>query len=362
MVAPNLLGENKSTTAPNLLKNTEPTPAPPPTPKPSIINVDTVDMSDEPKATSPQTKAPTSPGGAFYQHGNAPIIAMQQALINLSKEMVSHGVHDVADRTTPKDEHVNGSNAFMNFLVNNYVNKAKVSGKTLSTTKPDVNINDAKENDNIKAIFDTMTRIGAPGSQQRPDGVWGPLTNNALKQVYALSHTMLELKKDMGLSISGYSESDLAAFHNAIPDDIKSVKDINTKVSMAAIATTSLNKIRNFYDNFRETVLNNPNFHAHIVQNKPLMIDKVKRDKIELSDYEMKLYEQHKATPFDIKINGKLATLMPYDLSSMEAFKKFCARTVAFSEADRALINANDKGAINSFLSQVVSALQEKGE
>lgn len=330
---------------------------------PSLTVPEQVDQqtANQPINQEELNNSPQTHNNEFYQHGNAPIVAMQQALVNLSKDMASHNIHDVADRTTDKGELVSGSNPFMTFLVTSYLNKAKTSGKQLVNTdlKQPVRMDTAKENDNLKGVLNTINRIGTPGTEQRPDGVWGPRTNNALKQIYALAYAMMELKKDMGLTVEGYSDSDLEELHSLVPDDINTVKNINEKVSKALGITKNLNKLRGLYDNFRETVLNDPNYRAHIAQEKPLVVEKAKAAQTQLSDYEAKVYEQNKSTQFNINIDGKPVAVMPYDLSNMQAFKKFCNRSGAFAPEEIAALNKDDKAALNKCLMQVIDGLKE---
>jgi hypothetical protein len=356
--------------------NIAPQPAPAPAPAPAVVPkvVPKLDDSVTPtpptptKTITPQdlpnVNAPAAPSAAFYQHGNKPIIAMQQALINFSRDIASNAI-DVTDRTTDKGEFLTGSNPFMNFLVTSYLNKARVSGKQLVDTdlRQPTRMDSAKKNDNFKGVLATINRIGTPGgpgTEQRPDGIWGPRTNNALKQVAGLAHTMLEVKKDMGLGISGYSETDLAQLQSAIPDDINSLKNINEKVAKAIVIAKSLDKLRALYDDFRETILKNPTYSAHISQAKPLVVEKGKNPNITLTDQDVRSYVEHKNIPFTINIDGKPTTIMPYNLSNVTAFQQFYAKSLNVPVADLGAPGEKDMTkALSEFLSKVINGLKE---
>jgi len=345
---------------------TVPAPAATPAPAPKVVPKLDDPVTPAPNKTItpqdlPNAKTPATPSGAFYEHGNKPIVAMQQALINFAKDISSNNI-DVADRNTEKGEFLTGSNPFMNFLVTSYLNKAKVSGKQFVDTdlRQPTRTDTAKDNDNFKGVLATINRIGTPGAEQRPDGIWGPRTNNALKQVAGLAHTMLEVKKDMGLGISGYSDTDLSELQSAIPNDINSVKNINDKISKAMIIAKSLDKLRALYDDFRETILNNQTYRAHIAQEKPLVVEKGKSPQITLTDQDVQSYVAHKNIPFTINIDGIPTTIMPYNLSNKEAFQKFYAKSLNVPVADLGVPGEKDMTkALSEFLSKVINGLKE---
>lgn len=290
---------------------------------------------------------------------------MQQLLINVASNISNHQIHDVEHRV---DEHGNalaGSDPFMNFLVSNYINKAKPLGKQLINT--DVNMptrmDTSKYNDNLKGILQSIKRIGTPGVEQSPDGIWGPRTNNALKQIYALAYMMVSLIKDMELSINNYSEADLANFHNDIPED-QSKLNLNQQNKAAEVLINDLNKFINMYNEFREIIFTNPKYSSLISQEKPLMIDTGKpKQSNELNLQEQELYNQLKAVQVNAMINGQKVAITPYDLSSMSNFKKFLLRNnnleaFQLSEEEKSAFEKNDTNLLNKLVGQVLSGLE----
>lgn len=302
---------------------------------------------------------------SFYQQGLSPIKAMQQALINISQDISSHNIHSVSDRYSKEDEGsrdlLTGANAFMNFMVNNYMNKAKTTGKQLVNTdiRQPTRMDTAKPNDNFKGVLDTIQRIGTPGQEHKPDGNWGSRTNNALKQVYSLAHALMGVINDMGLQLDSYTDKDLEELYNLIPPDITKVS-INEKVQKAGIIAKNLDKLRGLYDTFRESILNNKTYRAHIVQEKPLTISKQQTTVPSLSDYEKSLYEKYKATEIDATLNGKKITVMPYNLTSMDNFKKFLnSKKNILTQEELVAVNNNDQQTINKFLIEIATGLEQ---
>lgn len=314
----------------------------------------------------PEQAAPSSDSSHFYQQGLLPIKQMQQAIINLSKDIASHNIMDVADRTTAKGDLLTGSNPFLNFLVSSYMNVAKTTGKQLVNTdvKQPVRMDTAKINDNFKGVLETLTRIGTPGSERAADGNWGPRTNNALKQIYSLAYALTKVTEDMGVQLSSmYGEQDLAEFYNSIPADPTKL-NINDKIQKASVLAKNLDKLRALYDSFRDKIFNNPNYKAHISQEKPLFVRKNQQPLAPaLNKQELSLYTKHKATELDVTLNGQAVTIMPYNLSSMDAFKKFInskSKIAGISPQQIDAINKGDKMLLNQFLMEVADGLNKE--
>lgn len=313
-----------------------------------------------------QPATPTNDTSAFYQQGLAPVKQMQQALVNLSKDIASHNIMDAADRTTAKGDLLTGSNPFLNFLVSSYMNVAKTTGKQLVNTdeKQPVRMDTAKMNDNFKGVLQTITRIGTPGSERAPDGNWGPRTNNALKQIYSLAYALTKVTEDMGVKLSSmYGEQDLLEFYNNIPQEPNQI-NVHEKVKRAAVLAKNLDKLRALYDSFRETIFNNPTYKAHISQEKPLFVKKHDQPiGPALNKYEQSLYQKHKSTEIDIALNGRMTAIMPYDLSSMDTFKKFLsskAQIVGITPEQLDAIKKGDKMVLNTFLMEVADGLNKE--
>lgn len=299
----------------------------------------------------------------FYQQGTAPIKTMQQALINLAKEIQNHNLFHAPDQSAQNGDQLTGSDPFMSFLVKNYANKAKTTGKSLVNVdiKQPTRMDTSKENDNFKNILNSITHIGSGNQDSTPDGLWGQRTTNALKQVYSLAHAMVEVKKDMGLQIQGYTDADLSELYANIPQDDKI--SLNEQVKRAPILTKAIDKLRGLYDNFRETILNS--YHDQIGQASALSTNETKRHSNVsdvLSQDDLLDYDQNKAEQLDATINGKKTAITPYDLSTFITFQNFLMKNPAlgFSEEQRKALGGNnpDTTLFRTYLGQALDSIK----
>jgi hypothetical protein len=301
-------------------------------------------ISGPAKRTGPGLLDDAHQSPSFLAQGLQPVKQMQQAIIDLSKDISSENLVNNSS-----------SDAFLNFLVNAYMNTAKTTGKQ----SPDVNA----KHDNFKFMLQTITRIGGQGKEQVPDGKWGPKTNNALQQIYSLAYALMQVVKAMGKELGGYTEQDLVELYNNIPKQVENV-DINEKVERSSILAKNINKLRALYDDFREKIFNHPTYSAHISQQKPLYIKKNQKSVgPALDDREKSLYEQHKSTELDVTLNGKQITIMPYNLSSLENFKKFLVskgNMVGISPEQLKVVNSGDKTLLSHFLTQISNELNKE--
>ena len=295
----------------------------------------------------------TTDTSAFYQQGVAPIKAMQEAMIKLAYDVGNHQIHDNPD-----------AGAFMNFLVTNYANQATPTGKQTIQTKTDIGQPLAQQvaktpNDNFKGFINSMSQLGTVGTRNKADGIWGEMTNNALKQIYSLANLLLKVQQDMGFDVSAY-ETIINELQSNIPATTKGI-NINDLIQRANIITPDLLKLRALYDNFREKVLNDPNYAAQIKQEKPLLAATTSEKQ---KPFPVQGYEQHKNTPVYIRINGQGLYIYPSNLDSVENFKKFLAiptNLAAFklSPEEQKLLDKNDSNTINKMLITVIKDLEE---
>lgn len=308
------------------------------------------------------TSTDSASGNEFYQQGLTPIKIMQQKLIDVAREIANHNIHDVADRRTEDGEYLTGSNPFMNFLVSSYMNKANPVGKQFVNVeeKMPTRIDTAKENDNFKGVLKTIQQLGSfgAGKEQKADGIWGPRTNNALKQIYSLAYALIELQNDMGITNQSYSNADLTELYSNIPSDSEKI-NINQKVKNANIITNNLNKFKEFYASFREKILNNSNYAAQISQTKPLLTTAPKKE----LQVDKNSLEQHKDTPVEAIVNGNKLNITPNNLVNLNSFKQFLQQNnnlQAFnlSAEDQEELSKNNPMIVNKLLSQVIDGLQ----
>ncbi len=283
---------------------------------------------------SPAPGRATSESGGFFEQGVEHIRSMQKELIQLSKDMLTHDLQHTAPVKIGPDDTLQGADPFMNFLVTNYMSK-KPSGKTLVNVDEKLPVRmqaGATENANLKGVLGSLAHIGAPGAPSKPDGAWGERTNNALLQAYALAYALMQVQRDMDKHIDVYKDSDLAELHANTPQDPAALKvlNFNEKVKRAGILAINIAKLRNLYDTFRHNVLDDPNYAAHIVQEKALFTQKAPQiPKAALSEYDQKLYNDNSGEQIDVMLNGHKVMIMPFDLKTIDNFKKYVNKNMA---------------------------------
>lgn len=214
--------------------------------------------------------------------------AMQQAILDFGNVLAQNYLMGADAPTTskrlpggtlqfqteigPEPKAPGGSDPFGNFLVNHYLNNEKVVGKQFINTdlqEPLRSGTALRPNISLRGVVNTIQRIGVPGTENKPDGVWQTRTNNALRQIAAVAQTLLQLQKDLGLDIAGYTSQDAKALMEAIPQSYTQLGD--TAEKRATIITPNLKKLTEFYQQFEKLFLNNPEYKAIITQNKSLV-------------------------------------------------------------------------------------------
>lgn len=221
-------------------------------------------------------------------------------------------------------EYLGGSDPFGNFLVQHYVKGDPVGQQYLNV---DVSGNKARsdasiENLNIRGILDTIKRIGTPGAEKAVDGIWQVRTNNALKNIFALTSGMLKFAQAMKLQVGGYTEDALKDFASKIPASYTALKTPNDVAEAAKQITPHIKAITKFFESLKAAVFNKPELRKFIDQKEAFVSYK---KKIEIPEG-----IKHAILP-NVKFNWVKDPSQNYmllsDLSSLEEFKKFLQRT-----------------------------------
>jgi hypothetical protein len=232
----------------------------------------------------------------------------------------------VAGQGESKDdkEYLGGSDPFGNFLVQHYVKGDPVGRQYLNV---DVFGNKARsdasiENLNIRGLLDSMKRIGAPGLEKKTDGIWQVRTNNALKNIFALTSGMLKFAQAMKLQVGGYTEDALNDFASKIPASYTNLKTPNDVAEAAKQITPHIKAITKFFESLKAAVFNKPELRKFIDQKEAFVSYK---KKIEIPQ------EIKNAILPNVKFNWVKDPSQNYmllsELSSLEEFKRFLERT-----------------------------------
>lgn len=219
-------------------------------------------------------------GGMPIQHStrSTEIVDMQVAMQNLAKTISSTIDYNSLMQSMQHTENVDkksfnsslGKDAFSNFIVNRYLRSSNIKGveydsnpnKTQMTQK---NPSDLK---NMFIILDSIMRIGQAKSELQTDGVWGPRTNNALKNIAAVADAIVRLGKDLGIESKSFDSEKVQVLPSLIPEKDTDITG-KEKIQRASQITVVLKGIQSLFLDFKQQVLMNPTFR-NFIDGEPL--------------------------------------------------------------------------------------------
>lgn len=307
-----------------------PLPATTPAPAPVVAPVAPKSGKPAPYKTQPATQvaAPTAPQAKqpmAHPMGNTVsrmVQDMQQAMINFALDVSES---DFANKTPKRrrdtDEqgrHLGGGMPFAKFIVQQYMNPEGSGQQFLSAPQTTKQRQELSSKDmELSGVISTIKTIGATGKENKPDGVWGPRTTNSLTNISKFISAMLSLAEDMGLSMKSYDRSRSDTLNKLV------MSGKHTEIVAAAIAK-ELTDVRRFYDEFKTTVFENPQYKDFIDQEKPFAQHNQMTNS--LSEQEQTLYNQASTTAIPgltLEIEDTSLPVSLWDIASMENFKKF---------------------------------------
>lgn len=269
--------------------------------------------------------APRAPWATSYPA----VKQMQEAIVTFGTMLSAHpimagsgGQQERPGSKTP--DLLGGTTPFGNFLVNQYLNNAKVVGEqfiNIDLPQP-LRSGTARHNVNLAGIINTIMRVGAPGpgnTEHKPDGLWQARTNNALKQIYAVGKSLLQMAKDLNVTIGGFGKEDLDDMAAFIPANYTDLK--GNVENRATVLTKHINDLIEVYQKFEQVVLEDPELKPLIEQEKAFA-DHSQDMMATTTPEEQSLLEAHRdAIIPGANVNGKPVTLA--DIESLTAFQKF---------------------------------------
>ena len=288
-----------------------------------------IELDELPKSN---VKQPAQYSANISESSNE-IKEMQQAIIDFGNVVSEHDFASLTPGPTQQDDkqghNLDGHNSFGNFLVNRYISQSMPEGKQFQNVKEKVPVRmeAATPDKSIRAIIATIKRIGQYSDEKKPDGNWGPRTNNALKQILGFGKALYLLKADMSSS----KELDVLSrdFTPSVLESLIPNKDtdisLDEKNSRAPNIVEQIKKIKNLYLDFEKNTLNNDKYKDIIAQNKPFV--SINKQPIKLSDVENSYFHKHKSAQLEnVEVknieNGKAAAVSLNDLYNLDNFKK----------------------------------------
>lgn len=200
------------------------------------------------------------------QYGN------QSRSLNPKSDLEVNENGSYSDTTSQDKEFLGGSDPFGKFLVKQYINPKDIVGRQYTNVdvageKPRESA--SMENASLRGIIDSIKRIGAPGSnsEKSVDGIWKNRTNNALKNIFALTSAMFSFVKDMNVNIPE-ADPKILDIKTLIPNNWTDLKTQQNASSVASKITPYIKQITKFFEALKTVVFKNPALLPYIDQTK----------------------------------------------------------------------------------------------
>lgn len=236
------------------------------------------------KKVEPQIKPkPTgnAPPARSALPANQSVKEMQSAIIGIYDTLKYYPMFNKNPNYREQDpsqysaNYEHGSDTFLTFLLNRFVNKSPIIGQEYSTSKPnakDLNkgIDSGASPINLIRLIETLRTLGKHTTSKEvrePDGVWDVYTNNALKNLYAITQAMFNLMDRLKVKSSNYNQADLDQLKGLIPQNPATIAN---KAKAAKLVSKNIFKIKKLIADFMNSVnRERGKYNAYVRQEKP---------------------------------------------------------------------------------------------
>jgi len=192
--------------------------------KPSEVPADFVGPTQQGQAAPAATPAPATQSTSQYPRSQS-IQEMQTALQSLYGAFKNYPMFNKKPDYREQDKgqrgaeygenYEHGSDSFLTTMMNRHVNKSDMVG----TADMSVQGAQAGKSADLIKLLESLKTFGK--GLNKPDGAWGPYTNNALKNLYAITKAMLEMLANLHVKQDVYTNKDLEELKSSIPEDPK---------------------------------------------------------------------------------------------------------------------------------------------
>ena len=241
----------------------------------------TADELDVPDAPGVTPAAPAGQGGQgrgrpeeAVPSSTGPVKKMQQALINLAQNVIAEtGTSQMAPQpgqagTSQSQTEAVSRTSFADFITMHYASQSDVPATEFDPNpgKTQMDQKDPSQAKRMNTVMDTMSRIGGEKGEFTADGKWGPRTNTAIKNAYALAFALIQMAADFKFTPTQYNAGNLAQFKPLIPEDPEgnSVITDPTALANAKEITAQVNGINKLFQEVKQHILQNPGYQSYI--------------------------------------------------------------------------------------------------
>ena len=249
----------------------------------ALIKKRAQDLADPPGVNTSKPKVPNVPqapeGGTIpvenlprVQGPSPDIIKMQTALTNLARTVTSEiGASALAapkpgqSQDPEAQKEAAGRLAFSNFITEHYINQSDVPAVEYdpNPAKTQMSEKDPSKAKRMNTVMDTMSRVGGSKNEFKVDGNWGPRTNAALRNSYALGFALLKMATDFHFEPHSYDASELAKLKQLTPLDNTSISPAE-KIKRSKEIVPQLRAITNLFNEVKTHILQKPANRAYI--------------------------------------------------------------------------------------------------
>ena len=254
-----------------------------------------INPAQPPAATAPPANTTTPapvPGTDSFMGPPAPpkpvsfadIVTMQKELISLAKTVTDQvgastlqappgskptSVPTGEDPSQDQKEAA-GRLAFSNFITQHYISQSNLPAVEFDPNPKITNVDEKQPTKpkRMNVVMDTMSRVGGGKNEFKTDGNWGPRTNAALRNAYALGFALLKMAKDFHYAPHAYTQGNLDRLKNLIPMDDKKIS-LTTKITNAKKIIPNITGIHDLFNEVKEHILQKPAYRSYIEGTQP---------------------------------------------------------------------------------------------
>ena len=261
-------------------------------------------LKAQPSGTPPVTPPkPQGGGGGGYANIVGPIKDMQEAMQEFAQLATNYGSLKQPSgppappgQKPPTPQVDTKKKQFNDFIAEQYLANSDMKGEEYTPDEKRTSKEQKQPTDLIEMniVINGLQRIGSPQSELKADNAWDFRTNNALKNIYAFAHGLVNLSADFGRTdAQSFTKEDLAKMKENIPEDRdpRSIPPAE-KIAKARALTPLIKKLTKFYKYYISNIAMHPGFTRYIAGDENMMtLQKGGGDPTALNNTEKKMME-----------------------------------------------------------------------
>jgi hypothetical protein len=185
-----------------------------------------------------------------------------------------------------------GRTSFSNFMVLSYLRDSAVKGVEFDPDPKKSKLSQKMPSDlkNMYVVLDSIKRLGSESNEFAVDGIWGPRTNNSLRNIVAIADAILRISDDLGFKVKSFNSLQLKDLQSMIPLTDKDIS-LQEKNIRAPFISKYLDDLISLFKEFNEEILNSPYNKQQIEGASFITYKKSKtKDVPDMSDDEKNIY------------------------------------------------------------------------